>query len=318
MEGLHALKKRSHDAVSRLRGVITPLLTPFKEDGEVDLESLARLVEYQVESEVDALFVYGSTGEFAALTEPQRRSILDIVLEKVAGRVPVLVGAADNSTRRVIERCREAERAGADAVVVAVPFYHMISQHEAVNHFSSIRDAIDIPVYAYDVPSLVKVKLSTSTVVELASRRVIQGLKDSSGDISSFRQVLIRTQGLEGFQVFTGMELLADVAVFMGAHGIVAGLANVAPREYVELTRACFSKEWDKARALQEKLTRLFDIVYIASGEKSYSAGALSAFKAALKCKGILTTCVMAPPMSTLNEEEQERVGQLVRRLGLS
>lgn len=310
--------KASNGAVSTLRGAITPLLTPFSEDGEVDLESLVRLVEYQVENEIDALFVFGSTGEFPALTESQRRSILDAVLEKVANRVPVLVGAADNSTRRVIERCREAERAGADAVVVAVPFYHMISQAEVVVHFSRIREAIDIPIYAYDVPSLVKVKLSTPTVVELASRGIIQGLKDSSGDMSSFRQVIVRTRGLEGFRVFTGMELLADVAVFMGADGVVAGLANVAPREYVELTRACFSKEWDKARALQEKLTRLFDIVYVASGEKSYSAGALSAFKAALKHKGILTTCAMAQPMSTLNEEEQKQVGQLVSRLGLS
>ncbi|MEA4882993.1 MAG: dihydrodipicolinate synthase family protein [Clostridia bacterium] len=304
--------------MSALSGIITPLVTPFCDDGALDCESLERLVEFQIVSGVHGLFLFGSSGEFAALTESQRDLALVTVIRAAAGKAPVLVGVSDNSTVRVIERCRQALDCGAQGLVITAPFYHVNSQSEIVDHFSAIHAAVRLPIYAYDVPVLAKAKIEPKTVKKLASDGVISGLKDSSGDMSGLRQIIIETAGIEGFSVFTGMELLVDTALLMGASGAVAGLANVAPRDYVELFDACELGDWERAVSIQTRLTRLFDIVYIGAPGGGYSAGALSAFKAALVCRGILKTPKMAAPMRSLDREGVEKVRQMLQCLQFS
>lgn len=298
-----------------LSGIITPLVTPFGNDGALDRESLERLVEFQIENGIHGLFLFGSSGECAALTESQRVEALTIVIRAVAGRIPILVGVADNSTRRVIERAKLAMEYGADGLVVTSPFYHVNSQPEIVDHFQAIHETVNLPVYAYDVPVLVKAKIEPKTVVKLASEKIIAGLKDSSGDMSCLRRIIIETEEIDGFSIFTGMELLVDTAVLMGASGAVAGLANVAPREYVELFNACKRGDWERAAGIQARLTRLFDIVEVGVEGGGFSSGALSAFKAALVARGVLKTCNMAAPMRSLDDEGMEKVSKILQSL---
>lgn len=301
--------------MNRMSGIITPLVMPFNDDGSVDSESLASLVRFQVENGIHGLFLFGSSGEGPALTESQRIRALKVVSDAVGAARPVLVGVGDNSTARVIERAKQAAEFGASGLVVTAPFYHVNSQCEIMEHFASVRAAVDLPVYAYDVPVLVKARIEPSTVMKLARDNTIAGVKDSSGDMSGLRQIILGTRDIGGFSVFTGMELLVDAAVLMGASGAVAGLANVAPREYVELYNACTLGEWEQAVEIQNRLTRLFEIVYVGVSGGGFASGALSAFKAALVCRGILANCNMAAPMKSLDQDGVDRVSRILRRL---
>lgn len=292
----------------KLHGIVTPLVTPLAEDGSLDKESLIRLLNYQIESGVHGIFIFGSSGEGPELTDLQRDQMMEVTSETVAKRVPVIVGVMDNSTERVIERARGVAQHDLDGIVVAPPFYHMNSQDEIMDHFRAIHSAIDLPIYAYDVPVLVKVKISPESIIALAQEGAIAGLKDSSGDYTTLRSIIMNTRDLPDFTILTGMELLTDIGILMGTDGGVPGLANVAPVEYVEMYDACMAGEWNRAREIQERLVRLMTLASVGVAGASGSAGALSGFKAALKCRGVLSTCRMMRPMRSLDAEAQEKV----------
>ncbi|NMB10883.1 MAG: dihydrodipicolinate synthase family protein [Firmicutes bacterium] len=304
--------------MSRISGIITPLVTPFNDDGTLDCKSLERLVNFQLENGIHGLFLFGSSGECMALTESQRLEALKVVTSATSGKIPVIVGVMDNSVARVIERAERVAKFNVHGLVVTVPFYHRNSQPEVIDHFAAIHEAVDLPLYAYDVPGLVKTKIEPKTVMTMAEEKIIRGLKDSSGDLSGFRQIIVGTKGNKEFSVFTGSELLVDTAILMGASGAVAGLANVAPREYVELYDMCKSGNWERAVEIQDRLIRLFEIVYVGAKGGGFSAGALSAFKAALVYRGVLKNCKMAAPMRSLDQEGMERVSQILKDVQLA
>ncbi len=307
-----ALLLKSCSPRKKLHGIVTPLVTPLAEDGSLDKESLIRLLNYQIESGVHGIFIFGSSGEGPELTDLQRDQMMEVTSETVAKRVPVIVGVMDNSTERVMERARKVAQYDLDGIVVAPPFYHMNSQDEIMDHFRAIHSAIDLPVYAYDVPVLVKVKISPESIITLAQEGVIAGLKDSSGDYTTLRSIIINTRDLPDFTILTGMELLTDIGILMGTDGGVPGLANVAPAEYVEMYDACMAGEWDRAREIQERLVRLMTLASVGVAGASGSAGALSGFKAALKWKGVLSTCRMMLPMKSLDAEAQKTVREIM------
>ena len=298
--------------LTELRGVVPPIATPFDEEGVLDLASLANLTNHLIDNGVHGIFCLGSTGECAALTDDERRSIVETVVEVTAGRVPVLAGITETSTKRAILLGRLVAEAGAQAVVVAPPFYHMNSQDELVNYFRDLAKNLPIPIVAYNVPVLVKTPLEPSTVEILAREGTILALKDSGGNSNVLRDYIMRTRDIPGFTVLTGMEFLVDTAIQMGAHGSVPGIGNVVPKEYVELYDLALRGEYEKARKVQERLIKLFDICYQGSLKISGSASALSGFKSALRWLGVIKTAKMAPPMGSLTAEEEEKVRQVL------
>ena len=170
-------------------GVIVPLCTPLTPDRELDLSSLERLCGLCLEAGVAGLFVGGSTGETAYLTDAQRCAVLEAVVGYAAGQVPVFAGVIDMTTARVVEQARAADKLGADGLVATAPFYAPTHPAEIAVHFRTIRGAVDLPLLAYDIPRAVHTKLPAELVAELAEERVLAGLKDSSGDIDGFRSV---------------------------------------------------------------------------------------------------------------------------------
>src|SRR5690349_17815937 len=168
--------------LTQFSGVIPPLCTPMTTDFEVDIPSLERLIAFQLENGVHGLFILGSSGEAAFLTDRQRATVIEVTVRNVAGQVPVLAGVIDMTTSRVLEHARNAERAGVDALVVTAPFYTRISQAEIVEHFRALHDALHIPLFAYDIPVAVHTKIARETIHELADEHIIRGIKDSSGD----------------------------------------------------------------------------------------------------------------------------------------
>lgn len=300
-----------------LHGIIPPLCTPLLPDGELDPASARRLVEFQISAGVHGLFVLGSTGEQAALSAEQRAAMLETTIAANAGRVPILAGIFDTSTRRCIENARMAQAAGAEALVLAPTYYYRAGQHELLDLFRAVRSAVDLPLLAYDVPGAVNVKLDAATVTTLAEEGVICGIKDSSGVVEGFREVLMRTRHLP-FRAFTGSELIVDACLHMGAHGSVPGLANVFPQAYVDLyTHAC-AGDWTAASAIQERLLACFRAL-ITQGDPAYSASAsaLGGFKMGLKVQGVIAHTTVAAPLHSFTPAEEERVAAVMQRYGL-
>ena len=304
------------DSGIRLGGVIPPLVTPIDAAGDVDRGSLERLIAFQLDAGVDGLFLGGSTGEVALLDSGQLRAATEIAVGAAAGSVPVLVGAVDTGTRRVVECARLVAAAGADAVVVTAPFYVRPNAAEVVEHFRYVKSALDVPVVAYDIPSAVGTRLTPAIVAELAAEKLVIALKDSSGDLADFRETLRRTGS--ALPALTGSELLADIAMELGAAGIVPGLGNVDPHGYVRLHRAAVAGDRDTARAEQDRLARLFGIVTVADPARiGFTAGALGAFKAALALRGVIRNPATNPPLLPLDDDETRAVGALLEEAGL-
>ncbi|MCI3269779.1 dihydrodipicolinate synthase family protein [Streptomyces cylindrosporus] len=303
---------------SPLTGVVPPVCTPLTPDREVDVPSLLRLVDHLVEGGVHALFVLGSSSEAAYLRDRQRRLVVESVVAHVGRQLPVLAGAIDMTTPRVLDHVEAVTAAGADAVVVTAPFYTRTHPAEIARHFRLIAAASPVPVIAYDIPVAVHSKLPADLVLELAADGTLAGLKDSSGDLAGFREVVTGARGLPRFSVLTGSELVVDSALALGADGAVPGLANVDPHGYVRLDRLCRAGDRERARAEQERLCALFKLV--GAGDPARMGGsssALGAFKAALHLRGIIDCPATAEPQVPLSPEETERVGKFLAAAGL-
>ncbi|MEV4760528.1 dihydrodipicolinate synthase family protein [Micromonospora sp. NPDC049559] len=307
-------------AARGLTGVIPPVCTPLTPDFEVDTGSLARLVDHLIEGGVDALFVLGSTSEVAYLPDRHRRAVLETVVGHVAGQVPVLAGAIDMTTLRVLDHARVAAAAGADAIVATAPFYTRTHPVEIDRHFRAVAAGVGLPLYAYDLPVSVHSKLGAELVLGLAADGVLAGLKDSSGDEGNLRGVILgrrERSDLGGFSVLTGSELTVDSALWMGADGVVPGLGNVDPHGYSRLYRLAAQGDWAGARTEQERLLRLFELITVGGTRMGISSSALGAFKAALYLRGVIAHPTTAVPQVPLDDDEIARVGKYLEAAGL-
>ncbi|MER9066239.1 dihydrodipicolinate synthase family protein [Mesorhizobium sp. M0902] len=298
-------------------GVVPPVVTPLNADFSIDFPSFTRTIENLLDGGVHGLFVLGSTSEVVFHDEAGRRAILEHAVKVNNGRVPIFAGVIDPTTDRVINHARIARSAGADAIVVTAPFYTRTSQPEIGDHFRYIKDAIDIPVIAYDIPVCVHIKLERKTTVGLAREGAIAGIKDSSGDDGNLRYVLKDMADDPGFFGMTGSEILVDSVLAMGAHGVVPGLANVDPHGYVRLWKLMRAGQHAEARLEQERLLKLFEIVWISLGRTSAGSAGVGAFKAAMKSLGIIASNTMARPQRSLNDEETAKIDAILRDVGL-
>lgn len=305
-------------ATFTLKGIIPPVCTPFTEQHEVDVPSLEKLLDFQLDAGVHGLFMLGSTSEVSALTSSQRVTVLETAVAKAKGRVPIMAGTMDTSTDRVLEHARAAKAAGVDALVVTSPFYIRPSQSEIIEHFRIIKQEIGLPIVAYDIPSAVPTKLARETVLTLADEGTIAGLKDSSGDEGNFRGLIIAAKSRPNFSIFTGSELIIDGILLAGADGSVPGICNVDPHGFIRIYDAVQRGDLATAVAEQDRIYKLFSIIHCAEpGRMGPTAGALGGFKTALMLRGIIATNVPGRPMTRLNDVEIERVRKIVVEAGL-
>jgi 4-hydroxy-tetrahydrodipicolinate synthase len=299
------------------QGVVPPVVTPLTENYEIDYASLTRIIDHLIEGGVHGLFVLGSTSEVVFHDAETRLKIIEHAVRQVNGRLPIFAGVIDPTTDRVIRHARAAQSAGVQGVVATAPFYARTNQSETIDHFRYIREAIDIPVIAYDIPVCVHIKLERATTVAMAREGTIAGLKDSSGDDGNLRYVLADMKGHADFFAMTGSEIVVDSVLAMGAHGVVPGLGNVDPAGYVKLWNLCQKGDFAAARAEQERLCRLFEIIRISLGRTSAGSAGVGAFKAAMRSLGVIADHTMARPQRTLNAEERAQVDAILRDTGL-
>lgn len=306
----------------KLSGVVPPLVTPLTPEYDVDTASLARLVEYQLTGGVSGVFVLGTSGEGTFLTDEQRQTVLETVVSEVAGQVPVLAGAIDTSTARAGAHISAALKAGVDAIVATAPFYAATHPAEIERHFTRLASvAGGTPLYAYDIPSRIGgTKLPAAVMIELGRQGIIAGVKDSSGQDTSLRRLVLdrADAGLDGFVIMTGSELTVDCALGFGVDGVVPGLGNVDPAGYVRIFDAVAAGDRELARREQDRLFRLFEVVEAADRSRmGMSSAALGGFKAALFVLGVIACPLTAYPSIPLDENEISSIGNLLERAGL-
>ena len=230
----------------------------------VDETALRNLVAWQVESGIDFLIPCGTTGETPTLTHDEWLRVIDVTIEVVAGRVPIVAGATSNSTQEAVAKAKEvAARTGVNAILTASPYYNKPTQEGQYRHFRAIAEAVDKPVILYNVPGRTSANIEPATLARLSEVANIAGVKEASGNMSQIAEVLNSVP--ERFLVFSGDDALTLPVIALGGVGIISVASNEIPREMAEMTRAALSNDWNTARTIHRKYFPLMQANFIES-----------------------------------------------------
>src|SRR6266852_5317628 len=230
--------------IEELSGVLPALVSPLHKDGSVDDAGIKRLVEHVIAGGVTGLLPLGSTGEGASLGERSRSQILRCVVEAAAGRVPVICGVAQPHLEAARAEIAAASRLGANAALVAPPFYYPTDQATVLAFYRRLAAESKIPLLLYHIPQFTNVVSEPATVAELAREGTIAGIKDSSRDFEYFENVCLATRGLPHFRIFTGSDSMLLASLAMGGSGTICGAANVAPSWVVRIYDEFAHGDW--------------------------------------------------------------------------
>ena len=289
----------------KLEGTFVVSVTPFDETDQVNVAELRNLVDYFIENGVDGIFVGGSTGEFAYLTQEELMKIIEVTVKHVNKRVPVLAGTAACATKQSVALSKFAESVGADGVVVVPPFYHRPTEEGVLHHYRAISDAISIPLMVYNNPSTAKIDMSPELIARLSEFSSARYVKESSGDITRVFKIRKLTNGR--MTVFCGGDNMALESYLMGATGFICVASNFLPRETSEIYRLYKRGKIDDARALYEKILPILNFL-----EDTGKFVQIS--KAALNLKGRKVGQARSPLMP-LSSSEEKRLKDLLSQL---
>jgi 4-hydroxy-tetrahydrodipicolinate synthase len=241
----------------QLTGCGTALVTPFLQDGSLDLSSLAALVDWQIESGINFLVACGTTGETPTLDDEEWLDVIRSVVESAKGRVPVLAGCTHNSTRDAVRKAQKvAEISGVSGILTANPYYNKPSQEGQLQHFQAIAGATLLPVVLYNIPGRTGANLEPTTIVRLLERSdTIAGVKESSGNLQQITELMHLVAG--AIPVFAGDDNIALAAIGVGAAGLISVASNEIPREMAALVQAALGNDWETARAINAKYYEL-------------------------------------------------------------
>ena len=238
------------------------LITPFKEDGSVDYDALLRLVEYQVQNGIDFLCVLGTTAETPTLTAEEKKKIKSLVIERVNGRVPILLGVGSNCTQTVIDTIKNDDMTGVDALLIAVPYYNKPSQEGIYQHYKAIAQSTKLPIVLYNVPGRTGVNMTAATTLRLAHDfENIVAIKEASGDISQMDEIIKKKP--ENFDVISGDDGITFPLITLGAVGVISVIGNAFPREFSRMTRLALAGDYNSALTIHHQFTELFKLLFV-------------------------------------------------------
>lgn len=291
----------------RFHGIIPPLVTPLRDRDSLDNEGLTRLVEHVIDGGVHGIFVLGTTGEAPSLSYQIRRELIDNVCRLVRNRVPVLVGITDTAFVESVNLAQHAANAGADAVVLATPYYFPAGQTELIGYVQSIVEQLPLPVVLYNMPSLTKVWFETDTLQRLTEIEGIIGVKDSGGDLDYFERLMSLRERRPDWSIMIGPEAMLPQAMELGGDGGVAGGANIFPTLFV----ACYEAAVAGNSARVAELGQIINSLQRIYGIGKYASRFIKATKCSLS---VLDICddFMAEPFHRFRPPERERVRQIL------
>ena len=277
------------------------LITPFKEDGSVDYDALLRLVEYQVQNGIDFLCVLGTTAETPTLTAEEKKKIKSLVIERVNGRVPMLLGVGSNCTQTVIDTIKNDDMTGVDALLIAVPYYNKPSQEGIYQHYKAIAQSTKLPIVLYNVPGRTGVNMTAATTLRLAHDfDNIVAIKEASGDISQMDEIIKKKP--ENFDVISGDDGITFPLITLGAVGVISVIGNAFPREFSRMTRLALAGDYNSALTIHHQFTELFKLLFV--------DGNPAGVKAMLSMMGMIENRLRLPlvPTRITTYEEMRKV----------
>ncbi len=233
------------------KGTATALITPFTESG-VDFDALDKLLDAQVAGGVSAVVVLGTTGEPATMTAAEKKAVIEFSVKKLKGVIPVIVGTGSNSTAAAIENSVQAEKLGADAILVVTPYYNKATQAGLVAHYTAIADAVNIPIICYNVPGRTGVNLLPATFAKIAEHRNIAAIKEASGNMEQIEEAIRLSEGKA--VVYSGDDGITVPLMAMGGMGVISVASNVAPKFTSDMTSAMLDGDLAKAAAMQLRM----------------------------------------------------------------
>lgn len=248
--------------MNNLRGSIVALVTPFTDNGEIDFESLQRLLDFQMRNGTDAILLNGTTGESPSITIEEFNAIIKFSVDFVNGKVPIIAGTGSNNTKHAINMSRVASDQGADGLLVVSPYYNKPTESGLHNYFGSIARSTSLPIIMYNVPGRTASSMSTSLICSLAEEfENIVGIKEASGDLLRIMDLIENRP--QDFMIYSGDDSLALSTILMGGDGCISVVANQIPKIFSQMLNSAFDGEIELARKLHYKYYNLMKINFI-------------------------------------------------------
>lgn len=290
-----------------LKGIIPPMITPLQDNGRLDLIGLNNLVHHLLNGGVHGIFLLGTTGEGPSLSYGIRKQLISECCKMVAGKVPVLVGITDTTFEGAIEIAHHAKNEGADALVVAPPYYLPISEQEMLLYLENLVPELPLPFILYNMPSCTKLNMNMEIVKRAKDLGAI-GIKDSSGDLFFLYTVIAEFKNDPLFSIMTGTELFLPETVMNGGHGAVAGGANFFPRLFVDLYNAVVEGDHGKVKLLREDVLKIQSTIYEVG---KYPSRHIKGTKAAMEALEICQDHVAAP-LYRFNDHQRNQIKEYI------
>ncbi|GGC55541.1 4-hydroxy-tetrahydrodipicolinate synthase [Siccirubricoccus deserti] len=287
-------------------GSLVALITPMRPDGSLDEKAFQELVEWQISEGTEGLVPVGTTGESPTLSHAEHKRVVELCVEVARGRVPVMAGAGSNSTAEAIDFARHAKKAGADGTLVVTPYYNKPTQEGMFLHFSAIADAVDLPMFIYNIPPRSVVDMSVETMARLAKHKNIIGVKDATANLT--RPLHTRRACGEDFIQLSGEDHTALAFNAAGGVGCISVTANVAPRLCAEMQKAWRDGRLGEAMAIQERLVPLHDSLFAETSPAPVKYAASLLGKGSDKCR---------LPLAPVSEPVRKRVREAMVSAGL-
>ena len=237
------------------------IVTPFNADGSINFEKLGELIEYHIENKTDAIIVCGTTGEAATMPDAEHLSVVEYAVKKAAGRIPIIAGTGSNDTAHGINLSKEAERLGADALLLVTPYYNKATQKGLILHYTAIANAVSIPIILYSVPSRTGVNITPETLKKLSEIENIVAVKEASGNISQVAKIA-QLCG-DNLAIYSGDDNMTVPIMSLGGKGVISVIANIMPKETHDLTQKFLDGDLKGSLELQLKMLDIMDSMFV-------------------------------------------------------
>ena len=293
-------------AQNKFHGLGVALITPFCTDGSIDFAALDRLVEYQIKGGVDFLCIMGTTAETPTLSCEEKRQLKNHLVERVAGRVPLLMGCGGNNTAAIVSDLRKEDWTGIDGILSVCPYYNKPSQEGLYQHFAAIAKASSLPVVLYNVPGRTGINMTAETTLRLAHDfDNIVAIKEASGNITQMDDIIKNKP--QNFDVISGDDGITFPLITLGAVGVISVIGNALPAEFSRMVRLALKGEYSTSLTIHHKFTELFKLLFV--------DGNPAGVKAMLSEMGLIQNILRLPLVPT-RLTTMEKISQIVRELG--
>ncbi len=288
------------------KGAFVAIVTPFR-DGRLDEQGLRDLIEFQIANGTHGIVPCGTTGESATLTFAEHERVIEITVEQVNGRVPVIAGTGSNNTEEAIRLTRHAKACGADGALMISPYYNKPTQEGVYQHFKKVAAAADIPILVYNIPGRTAMNITADTMARLSEIDNIVGVKEAAGSIKQVTEIISRCN--DGFIVLSGEDYITFPLLCVGGHGVISVVSNVVPRDMAELCNLFFEGRYKEAQSLYYRLLPLCDAMFYETNP--------APVKTALAMMGKIASDQVRLPLVSMSAENRRRLERALGDYGL-